>query len=178
MDRQKFRHKHVEPGSPGEGGPIRVAIGRAPGQVIITASKEDLSDAQISATIKTASVNTDSEFRDKHLRSDEFFNADSFPVMTFVSTGVEKAGDRYKITGNLTMRDITKPVVLDAKYNGQVTSGGGTKAGFKATTTIDRFEFGTKWNKAIETGGLIVGKNVEITLLLELNKVTGEQKGK
>jgi polyisoprenoid-binding protein YceI len=137
----------------------------------LIASKEDFTDATINATIKTASVNTDNEYRDKHLRSDEFFNADSFPAITFVSTKVEKTGDdAYKITGDLTIRNITKQVVLDTKYKGQLNAGGGTKAGFKATTTIDRFAFGTKWNKTIETGGLIVGKNVDITLLLEFNK--------
>jgi polyisoprenoid-binding protein YceI len=145
----------------------------------LVTSKEDLTDAKITATIKTASVNTDNEFRDKHLRSDDFFNADSFPTMTFVSTGVEKTGaDTYKIAGNLTIRNITKPVMLDAKYKGQITAGGNTKAAFKATTTIDRFEFGTKWNKMIEAGSLVVGKNVEVTLLMEFNKQPGEQKGK
>ena len=145
----------------------------------LVSSKEDFTDAKIGATIKTASVNTDNEFRDKHLRSDDFFNADSFPTITFASTGVEKTGaDTYKITGNLTIRNITKSVVLETKYKGQVSAGGGTKAGFKATTTIDRFEFGTKWNKAVDATSLIVGKSVEITLLLEFNKQPAEQKGK
>jgi len=145
----------------------------------LVSAKEDFTDAKVTATIKTASVNTDNDYRDKHLRSDDFFNADSFPAMTFVSTGVEKTGaDTYKISGNLTIRDITKPVVLETKYRGQITAGGGSKAGFKATTTIDRFEFGTKWNKMIEAGSLIVSKNVEITLLLEFNKQTGDEKGK
>ncbi len=99
--------------------------------------------------------------------------------MKFASTKIEKTGpNTFNITGDLTIRDITKPVVLDTKYNGQVTDPrGNTKAGFKATTTIDRFEFGTKWNKAIEAGSLVVGKNVDITLLLELNKQSPE-KGK
>jgi polyisoprenoid-binding protein YceI len=144
----------------------------------LVSSKEDLTDAKIAATIKTASVNTDNESRDNHLRSDDFFNADSFPAMTFVSTGVEKTGaGTYTITGNLTIRNITKQVVLAATYKGQVNTGGGTKAAFKATTTIDRFEFGTKWNKMIEAGSLIVGKNVDITLLLEFNKQPTERRG-
>ena len=139
--------------------------------VTIVTTKDDFSDAKIEAVIKTTSINTDNEYRDKHLRSDDFFNAEKFPDMTFKSTKIEKAGaDTYNITGDLTIRDVTKPVILNANYRGQVTSGGRTKAGFKATTTIDRFEFGTKWNAAIETGGFVVGKSVDITLLMELNK--------
>lgn len=145
--------------------------------VTLITSKEDFSDAKINAMIKIASVSTDNEGRDNHLKSDDFFNAEKFPEMKFNSTKIEKTGSNtFKITGNLTIRDITKPVVLDTKYNGQVTDPrGNTKAGFKATTTIDRFEFGTKWNKAIEAGNLVVGKNVDITLLLELNKQSPEK---
>ena len=132
----------------------------------------DFTGSTLEATIKTASINTDSEGRDRHLRSDDFFNADSFPEITFKSTVFEKTGkDTYKITGNLRMRDSIKPVVLDAKFGGQITDKqGNTKAGFKATTTIDRFEFGTKWAAAIEAGGLVVGKDVVVTLLMEFNK--------
>ena len=138
----------------------------------LTTSKNDFSDAAIEATIKIASVNTENEGRDKHLRSDDFFNAEKFPTMTFKSTKTEKVGDdTYKITGDLTIRDVTKSVVLDTKLLGQTkTPWGVMAAGFKATTTIDRLEFGVKWSKAMETGGLMVGKNVSITLLFELDK--------
>jgi polyisoprenoid-binding protein YceI len=147
--------------------------------VTLVAAKDDFSDAKIDATIKTASISTDNEGRDNHLKSDDFFNAEKFPDMKFKSTKIERTGDKtFNVAGDLTIRDITKPVVLAMKYNGQVTDArGNTKAGFKATTTIDRFEFGTKWNKVIEAGSLVVGKNVDITLLLEFNKQSPE-KGK
>ena len=138
----------------------------------LTTSKDDFSDATIEATIIMASINTGNEARDKHLRSDDFFNAEKYPTMTFKSTKIEKVGDdTYKITGDLTLRDVTKSVVLDTKFLGQTkTPWGFTAAGFKATTTIDRLEYGVKWSKALETGGLVVGKNVNITLLFELDK--------
>ncbi len=144
----------------------------------LTASKDDFTDAKITATIKTASITTDNDFRDKHLRSDDFFNADKYPEIKFKSTSIEKTGENtYKITGDLTIRDTTKTVVLDTKYNGQVVGMGATKCAFKATTTINRFDYGVHWDKTIESGGLVVGKNVDITLLLEFNKQTDEKKG-
>ncbi|HLX12694.1 MAG TPA: YceI family protein [Bacteroidota bacterium] len=138
----------------------------------LTATKPDFSDAVITASIKTASINTDNDQRDTHLRSDDFLNAEKYPAMTFKSTKIEKTGDgTYAITGNLTIRDVTKPVVLDTKFTGQVvTPWGVTAAGFKATTTIDRTDFGAKWNKALEAGGLMVSKDVRITLLFEFDQ--------
>jgi len=141
----------------------------------ITHTKDDLSDMKIEATIKTASIDTDNERRDGHLRSDDFLNAEQFPNITFKSTGVEKTGaDTYKITGDLTIRDITKPVVLDTKFGGTVKDPrGNTKSAFRATTKIDRFEFGTKWKNAIETGGLVAGKDINVTLLLSFAQQQG-----
>jgi len=144
----------------------------------LTGSKDDFSDAKITATIKTASITTDNDFRDKHLRSDDFFNADKYPEIKFKSASIEKTGENtYKITGDLTIRDTTKTVVLDTKYNGQIVGMGATKRAFKATTTINRFDYGVHWDKTIESGGLVVGKNVDITLLLEFNKQTDDKKG-
>ena len=144
----------------------------------LTGSKDDFSDAKITATIKTASITTDNDFRDKHLRSDDFFNADKYPEIKFKSTSIEKTGENtYKITGDLTIRDTTKTVVLDTKYNGQIVGMGATKRAFKATTTINRVDYGVHWDKTIESGGLVVGKNVDITLLLEFNKQTDDKKG-
>lgn len=140
--------------------------------VKMAASKDDFADATIEAKIMTASVDTDNEKRDTHLRSNDFFNAEKFPEMKFTSKSVEKvSGNKYKITGDLTIRDVTKSVVLDTKLNGMVKDPwGNTRVGFKATTTIDRFEFGTIWSTALETGSLIVSKEVEVTLLLEFIK--------
>jgi polyisoprenoid-binding protein YceI len=138
----------------------------------ITTKGDDLTGAQIEATIKTASVFTNNEMRDNHLRSDDFFNAEKFPEMKFKSTSVEKTGEKtYKITGDLTIRDVTKSVVLDTKFTGQmVDQRGNTRSGFKATTTIKRLEYGVKWNKAVEAGGLVASDDVAITLLLEFMK--------
>lgn len=135
----------------------------------LVAAKDDLTDAKIEATIKTASIDTQNERRDNHLRSDDFLNAEKHPEIKFVSTAIEKAGEgAYKITGNLTIRDVTKPVVLHTEFRGTVTDPwGNVKSGFKATTTIDRFEFGTKWNKVLETGGLVAGREIDVTLLLQ-----------
>lgn len=134
--------------------------------------KEDFSDAAVDATIQVASISTENDQRDKHLKSDDFFNAEKFPTIVFKSTSFEKVGDgKYKIYGNLTMRDTTKQVVFDAVFNGSMkTPWGTTMNSWTASLVLDRFDYGLKWNKAIETGGLIAGKDVTVTINLELNK--------
>lgn len=140
--------------------------------VTLTQGKDDFSGSTIQATIKTKSVNTDSERRDNHIRSDEFLNAEKYPELTFKSTSFEKTGEgTYKITGDLTIRDVTKRVILDTKYNGYVkTPWGDERVGFVGTTVVNRFDYGVKWDKAIDTGGLVAGKNVTITLRTEFVK--------
>lgn len=140
--------------------------------VTLNQGKEDFSGSTIEAKIKTASVTTENETRDKHLRSDDFFNAEKYPEIQFKSTSFEKTGDKsYKITGDMTIRDVTKNITLEAKYLGGVTDArGNTRVGFRAATTINRFDFGVKWGKKLDTGGLIVSENVDITLNLELMK--------
>ncbi len=140
-------------------------------EATLVSDKPDFTDMKVEATIKTASIYTDNEKRDAHLRSNDFFNAEKYPEIKFKSTSVKKTGDAsYEITGDLTIRDITKSVVLDTKYKGTINAMGGTRAGFKATTTIDRFEFGTTWDTKIEAGGFVVGKEVNIELRLEFVK--------
>jgi polyisoprenoid-binding protein YceI len=91
--------------------------------------------------------------------------------MKFVSTSFTPAGgNKYKLAGNLTIKDITKPVVFDVTYGGTANMGGKTKAGFKARTKIDRFDYNLKWNKATEAGGLVVSKEVDLVVNVELNK--------
>lgn len=139
--------------------------------VTFKADKEDFTDAVIEATIKTASISTDNEGRDKHLRSDDFFNAEVFPTITFRSTKVEKTGDKtYKFHGDLTIRDVTKKVAFDAVHGGTMKTQRGTVAGWKATLTINRFDFNLKWDRAIETGGLVVGSDVTITVNAQVRK--------
>ncbi len=139
--------------------------------VVLKSEKDDFSDATVEGTIQVASISTDNDYRDKHLKSDDFFNAEKFPEIKFKSTKFEKLSDnKYKITGDLTMRDVTKEVTFDAVLNGTLKTDKGLLSAWKATTTINRFDYNLKWNKTIETGGLMVGQDVTITLNLELNK--------
>ena len=126
-------------------------------------------NSSVEAKIAVASVDTNVEDRDKHLRSDDFFNAEQFPYLTFRSTRIERLGEeRFKLIGELTIRDVTKEVDLDGEYEGQIADPwGNQRAAFTATTQISRKEFGIRWNQALETGGAVVGDNVKITLHLE-----------
>jgi polyisoprenoid-binding protein YceI len=137
----------------------------------LVGEKPDFTDAVINFTVDVNSVSTDNENRDKHLKSDDFFNAEKFPQMKFVSTSFQLvSGNKYKLTGNLTIRDVTKSVTFDVTYGGTVTAMGGTHIGFKAKSTINRFDFNLKWSAATEAGGLVVGKDVDITINLDLKK--------
>jgi len=140
--------------------------------ITFSATKDDFTDASVDATLKVASINTENERRDGHLKSDDFFNAEKFPEIKFKSTSFEKVGEnKYKITGDMTIRDVTKKVTFDAVYNGSIKGmGGSTVTAWKATTSINRFDYGLKWNRTIESGGLVAGDMVNITLTLELVK--------
>jgi polyisoprenoid-binding protein YceI len=134
--------------------------------------ENDLSTLSVDVSIDTASINTRDEKRDEHLRSADFFNTAEFPKMTFRSTGVEKVdNNNLKLHGELTIRDITKPVTLDVEYAGTVVSPWGTtSAGFSASTKINRKEWGLTWNATLEAGGVLVGEDIRIELELELIK--------
>lgn len=138
--------------------------------VSVRSDKDDFADAAIDVSINTASVNTDNEKRDQHLRSDDFFNAEKYPTIRFVSKKIGKSGDNtYAITGDLTIRDVTKTVTLDGKLGGTITDQrGNRRAGFKISGSLNRFDYGLKWNAAVETGGLVVGETVSFTAHLEL----------
>jgi polyisoprenoid-binding protein YceI len=135
----------------------------------VVASKPDFTDAAINFAIDVNSIDTDNEMRDKHLKADDFFNAGQFPTATFKSTSFRKiSGNKYKLAGNLTIRNVTKPVTFDVVYGGTAKDGyGNTKAGFKATTVINRFDYGLKWNALTEAGGATVGENITIDLKLQ-----------
>lgn len=138
----------------------------------VTHTKEDLTDANVSFTVDVASIDTDNERRDGHLKSDDFFNAEKYPQMKFQSTAFRKTGDKtYVLEGNLTIRDVTKPVKFDVVFGGTAKDGrGNTKSAFKATTTINRFDYGLKWNAMTEAGGATVGQDVTIDLKLQFAK--------
>jgi len=121
------------------------------------------------AVIQAASIDTNVEQRDKHLRSADFFDVEKFPTLTFTSTKVtDVTPEGAKLRGDLTMHGVTQPVVMDLAIHGVGKDPwGNTRAGFTATTKVDRKDFGLTWNKAVETGGLLVGDEVEITLEIE-----------
>lgn len=131
-------------------------------------SKDDFTDAVITVTIKAKSIDTGTPKRDDHLRGADFFNADVDSIIRFNSSSVVKTGsDTYKINGALTMRGITKEVVLDAKFKGKIKGGRGMVAAFKATAAINRKDWGLTWNRNIEAGGLLVGETVDLSIVVE-----------
>lgn len=138
----------------------------------ITADKDDFTDAKASFEAEINSVSTGSEQRDGHLLSDDFFNAEKFPKLSFVSTGITKKNDEdYELAGNLTIRDITKPVTLHVNYAGTVTDPwGNVKAGFEITGKINRKEFGLKWHAVTEAGGLVAGDEVKLNIQAQMVK--------
>ncbi|HEY4622363.1 MAG TPA: YceI family protein [Solibacillus sp.] len=134
------------------------------------ANPADLSNAKINFAFDVTSINTKSTDRDNHLKSADFFDTDTFPSITFTSTNVEKDGDDYKVTGDLTIKDVTKPVTFDVEFGGKGTNPWGVEVyGFEASAKINREEFGLTWNQALETGGVLVGKDIKINVELEVN---------
>lgn len=123
------------------------------------------------------SVDTNNEDRDTHLKSDDFFNAEKFPTMKFESTSFKNtSGDDYKLTGNLTIRDITKEVTLDVTHGGTVGDPyGQTKAGFEINGTINRKEFNLKWNAVTEAGNVVVGDNVKLHMNVQVVEQVAEE---
>ena len=140
----------------------------------IICENEDFENANIEFVIQVKSIDTDDSKRDEHLLKPDFFDAEKYPTITFKSTSFKKITENnYKLIGELTMHGITKTIQLDAKYGGAVkTPKGVTKAGFKVTGTINRFDYGLKHDSVLDTGGLMIGKEVIITCKLELNKIT------
>lgn len=135
---------------------------------------ENPQNASVEATIQVPSIDTGATDRDNHLRSADFFDAENYPTITFKSTSVEMTGDQVgKLHGDLTIRGTTKPVTLDVSFLGTVKSpiNGVDAAGFEASTSINREEFGLTWNVALETGGVLVGKDINITLDVQFNPV-------
>lgn len=125
---------------------------------------EDFSTARIRFEAATASIFTNAEQRDAHLRSADFFDADNFPVMSFVSSKLEKTDDdNWQLTGDLTIKDVTKPVKLDVEFGGVGKDPwGNTKAGFSLSGKINRKDWGLNWNAALEAGGVLVSDDVRI----------------
>ena len=139
----------------------------------VEATKEDFSDGKIQFNAEINSINTKNDQRDGHLKSPDFFDAAAHPTMSFVSKSVKTASDfELKVVGDLTMRGVTREIVLDVVYNGTVAGFGGTQvAGFEISTKLNRFDFGLQWNALTEAGGVVVSNEVKIEILAEFNKV-------
>ena len=132
----------------------------------------DLTTASIQFGINVASISTNNEDRDNHLKSPDFFSTDEYPEILFNSTNISKAGDDYKVTGDLTIKGITNTVTFDVEFGGKGVNPWGVEVyGFEAETKINREDFGLTWNAALETGGVLVGKDIKIKVELELNPI-------
>ena len=132
---------------------------------------ENLEDAKIELTINAASVDTRSADRDAHLKSADFFDVETFPNLTFVSTEVKAVdADTLRVTGDLTIKDVTKPVTIDFEYAGAAQDPfGNTRVGFEGSTVVNRKDFGLTWNAALETGGVLVSEKA--TLEFEVSAI-------
>ncbi len=134
-----------------------------------------LASASVEGTIQAASINTNNEKRDNHLRSADFFDVENHPTISFKSTkvtDVDEAKKTAKLHGNLTMHGVEKPIVLDVAYLGTAKDPWGTnRSGFVAKTTLNRKDFGISWNETLDSGGLLVGEEVEIEINVEATPV-------
>lgn len=154
---------------------VRGRFGVTSGAVTIA---ENPFESSVEAVIDVNSVHSGEAARDEHLRSADFFDAEHYPTITFRSTKVEAAGDgEYRLTGELTVKDVTRPVTLDLEYLGTVDSPFGDKrAGFSATTEVNRKDWGLGWNMALEAGGVVVGDKVKLNIDVETILQTENEK--
>ncbi|MBC7384311.1 MAG: polyisoprenoid-binding protein [Bacteroidia bacterium] len=138
----------------------------------VETDNDDFNKAKVNFSAETDSITTGSDQRDGHLKSDDFFNVEQYPKLTFVSTGFDKKGDKgYTLTGDLTIRDITKSIVLDVEFNGLMTDPyGQQKAGFEVNGKINRKDFNLKWSATTEAGGIVVSDEVKIACNVQMTK--------
>jgi polyisoprenoid-binding protein YceI len=139
--------------------------------VTCACSGDDFTGGTVEFSAKTASIFTDNEQRDGHLRTEAFFNSEKYPEMKFKGTLVNENGKK-KLKGYLTIRDVTRPVTLDVIYGGHIKDKnfGIDKAGFKVTGTVNRLDYGLKWNETFEGGSAIVGADVQLDMNIEIDK--------
>ncbi|CAN5560810.1 YceI family protein [soil metagenome] len=138
----------------------------------VEGSATDPENAKLHVEIDVATVNTGNEGRDGHLKGADFFDVEKFPTMTYDSSKITKTGDgTYDVEGTLTMHGVSKPVLLKAEVSPEVASPfGGFKVGISATGVVNREEFGMTWNQALETGGIMVDKNIHLQIDVELDR--------
>jgi polyisoprenoid-binding protein YceI len=129
-------------------------------------------NSSVEATLKAVSLDTRTDQRDQHLRSADFLDVEKYPEIKFRSTRIQGDKSSFKLTGELTIRDVTKPITLDVEFEGETKDPwGGQRVGFSATGKLDRREFGLTWNQALETGGVVVGNDIKISLEVQAVKV-------
>jgi polyisoprenoid-binding protein YceI len=134
----------------------------------IVTDEADLQGSTVEVTLKAASLDTRTDQRDQHLRSADFLDVEKYPEIKFRSTRIRGDKDSFKVTGDLTIRGVTKPITLDTSFEGRTTDPwGGERIGFSASGKIDRREFGLTWNQALEAGGVVVGNDIKINLEVE-----------
>jgi polyisoprenoid-binding protein YceI len=144
---------------------VRGAFNEFEGSIVVG---EDPFQTSAQVEIKINSIDTREPKRDEHLRTADFFEVEKFPLMTFTSTKFSRHGSDWKLDGNLTVRDVTRPVTLDVEFNGASPDPwGGTRIGFSAATEINREDFGLTYNAAIEAGGVVIGTKVRIEIEAE-----------
>ncbi|HYX39133.1 MAG TPA: YceI family protein [Oligoflexus sp.] len=175
-------HK-IDPSHSNLGFKIRHLMSKSTGKFNVYSGDFDfdparVKEAKFNLEIDAASIDTEGEDRDKHLRGEEFFNVAKYPKITFKSTKVEPVGkEGIKITGDLTMRGVTRSVTIDAKYLGEnVDPWGNVKAGWEGSVKINRKDWGLSWNKSLDKGGMILGDDVEISLDIETENVSKKKK--
>ncbi|HEY0529119.1 MAG TPA: YceI family protein [Gemmatimonadaceae bacterium] len=128
-------------------------------------------NSSVEATLKATSIDTRTDQRDQHLRSADFLNVEKYPEIKFKSTRITGDKEEFKLTGNLTIRDVTKEITLDVHFEGRNKDPwGGERVGFNATGKFDRRDFGLTWNQALETGGVVVGNDIKVNIEVQAVK--------
>lgn len=152
---------------------VKGRFGAITGSVVLDDTQP--SKSSVDVTIDIASIDTREPQRDGHLRSGDFFDAETYPTMTFRSTRIDRASaDQFKVAGDLTIRNASRPIILQVTAEGRGKDPwGGERAGFSASATIKRSDFGLTWNQTLETGGVLVGDDVKISIDAELVKKGG-----
>jgi polyisoprenoid-binding protein YceI len=146
---------------------------------VIQYDAQNPTHSSVQFTVQSGSITTENGDRDRHLKSPDFFDVAKFPTLTFTSTKVVAAGsNNFEVTGNLTIKGVTKTITIPASFQGTMKTPNGEKAGFRSTFTINRLDYGVSWNRAVEGGGAMLGDEVTIIVKIEANRQPAAAAGK